>query len=149
MIGVDPLRPGMGSFHAMFSSVDHLIGSPASVLIPFIAGPRHAGQFSAETVTKATPANTPTANSRLSTADLLGLMILITEVAEETEKTSLRAKRVEEPSAQRRPRGGQRREEPRGEDRHQQQSQPGARRRSTAAQPGGRGRAQWAAAPRS
>jgi hypothetical protein len=51
MIGVEPLRPGIGSFQAMFSSVDHLIGKPVSMLVPFDAGPRHAGQLSADKVT--------------------------------------------------------------------------------------------------
>jgi hypothetical protein len=51
MIGVDPLRPGIGNFQAMFSSVDHLIGKPVSMLVPFNAGPRHAGQLSADSVT--------------------------------------------------------------------------------------------------
>src|SRR5512145_66082 len=45
MIGVDPLRLGIGSFHAMFSSIDHLIGSPFSALTPLSLGPRHCGQF--------------------------------------------------------------------------------------------------------
>ena len=55
MIGVDPLRPGIGSFHAMFSVVDHFTGSPVSELMPFIPGPRQAGQFSADSVTRAKP----------------------------------------------------------------------------------------------
>src|SRR5688500_15653559 len=51
MIGVEPLRLGTGSFHAMFSVVDHLIGRPFSPLTPLASGPRHAGQLSADNVT--------------------------------------------------------------------------------------------------
>src|SRR5512134_3183965 len=50
MIGVDPLRPGMGSFHAMFSVAFHLTGSPVAVLTPFSEGPRHCGQLAPDTV---------------------------------------------------------------------------------------------------
>ena len=37
MIGVAPLRLGIGSFHAMFSAVDHFVGSPFSLLMPLAA----------------------------------------------------------------------------------------------------------------
>jgi hypothetical protein len=43
----------MSSFHATFSVVDHFSGTPFSVLTPLAAGPRHAGQFSADTVVMA------------------------------------------------------------------------------------------------
>ena len=59
MIGVDPLRPGIASFHAMFSVGLHLSGSPFSVLTPFIAGPRHCGQFSADNVAAVAIATSP------------------------------------------------------------------------------------------
>src|SRR5262245_31703489 len=49
MIGVDPLQPGISSFQVMFSSVVHFIGRFFSSLTPLSAGPRHCGQFSAET----------------------------------------------------------------------------------------------------
>ncbi len=55
MIGVAPLRLGIGTFQAMFSpvAVDHFSGSPVSVLWPVASGPRHWGQLSAESVTTA------------------------------------------------------------------------------------------------
>src|SRR5688500_12249272 len=73
MIGVDPLRPGIGNFQAMFSSVDHFRGSPRSVLMPFMAGPRQAGQFSAESVAIAMEPKNPAVITRLSTRDLLDI----------------------------------------------------------------------------
>src|SRR5262249_49498586 len=47
MIGVAPLRSGMGSFQAMLSSGVQRTGRFFSGLIPFSPGPRHCGQFSA------------------------------------------------------------------------------------------------------
>src|ERR1039457_1277370 len=47
MMGVEPLQAGIGSFHAMFSVVDHFTGRFFSPLIPLSWGPRHCGQFSA------------------------------------------------------------------------------------------------------
>src|SRR5215204_3872633 len=49
MIGVAPLRLGIGSFQAMLSPVsdDHFSGSPFASLTPFIRGPRQCGQFAA------------------------------------------------------------------------------------------------------
>ena len=47
MIGVEPDNAGMASFQATFSVWDHFTGRFFSVLIPFRAGPRHCGQFSA------------------------------------------------------------------------------------------------------
>ena len=64
MIGVDPLRPGIGSFQAMFSVVLHLSGRPFSVLMPFIAGPRHCGQFSADSVAAVATATIPVPTTR-------------------------------------------------------------------------------------
>jgi hypothetical protein len=49
-IGVDPDHAGIGSAHVTPSVFDHLTGSPVSVVVPFSAGPRHCGQFSAESV---------------------------------------------------------------------------------------------------
>jgi hypothetical protein len=73
MIGVEPLRPGIGTFHAMFSSGDHFKGSPFSVLMPFIAGPRHCGQFSADRVAMAIELKKPAVITRLSTSILLDI----------------------------------------------------------------------------
>src|SRR5687768_8830252 len=55
MIGVAPLRLGIGSFHAMLSpvAVDHFSGRPFSALAPVASGPRHCGQLSADTDTAA------------------------------------------------------------------------------------------------
>ncbi len=55
MIGVAPLRLGIGSFHAMLSPVpvDHFSGNPFSALAPVARGPRHCGQLSADKVTAA------------------------------------------------------------------------------------------------
>src|SRR6185295_9762770 len=50
MIGVEPLHPGIATFHATFSSVVHLTGRFFSLLTPLSAGPRHCGQFSADVV---------------------------------------------------------------------------------------------------
>src|SRR5215467_5120749 len=50
MIGVEPLQPGISSFHVTFSSVVHLTGKFFSPLTPLSAGPRHCGQFSPETM---------------------------------------------------------------------------------------------------
>ena len=47
MIGVEPDHAGSGSFHVMFSVVDHFTGRLVSALIPLAEGPRHCGQFSA------------------------------------------------------------------------------------------------------
>src|SRR5262245_34535250 len=47
MIGVEPLRLGMGSVHVTFSVLLHLVGRLCSVLMPSSVGPRHWGQFSA------------------------------------------------------------------------------------------------------
>ena len=54
MIGVAPLRLGIGTFQAMLSpvAVDHFTGSPFSAPAPVASGPRHCGQFSAETVAR-------------------------------------------------------------------------------------------------
>src|SRR6185369_16197424 len=49
MIGVEPLQPGIATFHATFSSVVHLTGRFFSLLVPLRFGPRHCGQFSAYT----------------------------------------------------------------------------------------------------
>ena len=65
IIGVEPLRPGIGSFHVMFSVVLHLMGRPFSLLTPFSDGPRHCGQFSADNVTAAATATIPVADARL------------------------------------------------------------------------------------
>ena len=65
MIGVEPLRPGIASFHAMFSVGLHLTGRPFSALTPFIAGPRHCGQFSADNVAAAAIATIPVPTTRL------------------------------------------------------------------------------------
>ena len=65
MIGVEPLRPGIASFHAMFSVGLHLSGRPFSALTPFIAGPRHCGQFSADNVAAAAIATIPVPITRL------------------------------------------------------------------------------------
>ena len=72
MIGVAPLRLGIGSFHAMFSSVDHFVGSPFSLLMPLACGPRHAGQFSACNVaTRARQLVVRTARNRFGTGTIL------------------------------------------------------------------------------
>jgi hypothetical protein len=47
MIGVAPVQLGIASFQVMFSSALHLSGRFFSVLMPFIVGPRHCGQLSA------------------------------------------------------------------------------------------------------
>src|SRR5688500_18727587 len=47
IIGVDPLREGIGSFHAMFSVGDQVRASPVSLPTPLSSGPRHCGQLSA------------------------------------------------------------------------------------------------------
>src|SRR5688500_4266090 len=49
MMGVEPVRDGMGSFQAMFVSGVHVRGRPRSALTPLSPGPRHCGQLSAET----------------------------------------------------------------------------------------------------
>src|SRR5918999_4582726 len=49
MIGVAPLRSGIASFQVTFSSLVQVDGRPFSALRPLADGPRHAGQFSAET----------------------------------------------------------------------------------------------------
>src|SRR5687767_14347569 len=46
-MGVEPLQPGMATFHATFSSVVHFAGRFFSALKPLRFGPRHCGQFSA------------------------------------------------------------------------------------------------------
>jgi hypothetical protein len=66
MIGVEPLRPGIGIFHAMFSVLLHLIGNPVAGLTPFSAGPRHCGQSAAESVATAATTTIP-----VPTADLI------------------------------------------------------------------------------
>src|SRR5215207_1067294 len=43
-MGVEPLRSGIGSFHATFSAAVHLSGRLRSALTPFMSGPRHCGQ---------------------------------------------------------------------------------------------------------
>ena len=47
IIGVDPLKSGMATFQATFSSAVHLTGRFFSLLTPLRLGPRHCGQFSA------------------------------------------------------------------------------------------------------
>jgi hypothetical protein len=47
MIGVEPLNAGSGSFHATFSVGLQVVGSPVSMLLPSIDGPRQCGQLSA------------------------------------------------------------------------------------------------------
>src|SRR3954469_8509353 len=71
MIGDAPLRLGIGSFHAMFSDTDHVVGSPFSLLTPFADGPRHAGQLSAdaETVTTARVTTARENRMRVDTAN--------------------------------------------------------------------------------
>jgi hypothetical protein len=73
MMGVEPLRPGIGTFHAMFSSGDHFKGRPFSELMPFNAGPRHCGQFSADSVAMAIELKKPAVIIRLSTRALLDI----------------------------------------------------------------------------
>ena len=51
MIGVAPLRLGIGSFQATFSVWVQLVTRPRSRLTPFSSGPRHCGQLSAKSVT--------------------------------------------------------------------------------------------------
>jgi hypothetical protein len=46
-IGVEPLKPGSGSFHATFSCALHLSGRLRSSLVPFNCAPRHCGQLEA------------------------------------------------------------------------------------------------------
>src|SRR5215475_9817658 len=48
MIGVAPVQLGIASFQVMFSSALHLSGRFFSAQMPFIVGPRHCGQLSAE-----------------------------------------------------------------------------------------------------
>jgi hypothetical protein len=43
------------------------------VLMPFIAGPRHCGQFSADNVAMAIELKNPAVITRLSTRDLLNI----------------------------------------------------------------------------
>ena len=77
MIGVDPLRPGIANFQVMFSSGDHFIGRPVSVLVPFIAGPRQWGQLSADKVTTAAMARErDVINSRFIRTDPPRVMVL-------------------------------------------------------------------------
>src|SRR5580704_789188 len=45
-IGVAPDRLGISSFHAIFSVALQCRGRSFSVLMPFMEGPRHCGQFS-------------------------------------------------------------------------------------------------------
>src|SRR5687767_15901148 len=52
-MGVEPLQPGIATFHATFSSVVHFAGRFFSVLTPLRFGPRHCGQFSARTCDEA------------------------------------------------------------------------------------------------
>src|SRR5918998_1535419 len=47
MIGVEPVREGVGSFHAMFWVGDQVRTRPVSLLSPLSSGPRHCGQCSA------------------------------------------------------------------------------------------------------
>src|SRR5688572_1093342 len=72
-IGVAPLRLGIGIFHAMFSplAVDHLTGSPFSLDMPVSFGPRHCGQFSAESA-----ATAPTTSTRARTPCPFGVWSL-------------------------------------------------------------------------
>lgn len=44
-IGVDPLEPGKGTFHAMLSVELHVAGNPSASETPLPVGPRHVGQF--------------------------------------------------------------------------------------------------------
>src|SRR5688500_7310354 len=46
MMGVEPVREGIGSFQAICSVGDHARGRPRSALTPLSAGPRHCGQLS-------------------------------------------------------------------------------------------------------
>src|SRR5262245_46787005 len=48
MMGVEPDHAGIGRAQVTPSVFDHFTGSPVSVVVPFNAGPRHWGQFSAE-----------------------------------------------------------------------------------------------------
>ena len=48
----------------MFSVGLHLSGTPFSALMPFIAGPRHCGQFSADNVAAAATATIPVPTTR-------------------------------------------------------------------------------------
>lgn len=47
MIGVEPVREGVGTVHAMFSVGDQVRARPVSLLTPLSPGPRHCGQLSA------------------------------------------------------------------------------------------------------
>jgi hypothetical protein len=55
-IGVEPDHAGSGSVHASPSVRDQRTGNPVSWLTPFRDGPRHCGQFSAESAEP--PSNT-------------------------------------------------------------------------------------------
>src|SRR5437762_3595994 len=73
MMGVAPLRSGRGSFQAMFSSVDQRTGRLVSGLMPFSAGPRHWGQFSANSADPQTAARANARVGRVITAGYRGL----------------------------------------------------------------------------
>ncbi len=75
MIGVAPVRLGIGSFQATFSSGDHFTGSPFSLLTPLRRGPRHCGQFSAE---RPIPVDRPTV--KVSASRLLTIAFLQTGI---------------------------------------------------------------------
>ena len=45
MMGVAPVRDGIGNFQAMPSVALHFTGRPVSALTPFSVGPRHCGQL--------------------------------------------------------------------------------------------------------
>src|SRR5215216_3311394 len=64
MMGVEPLQPGMGTFHETFSSLVHLTGRFFSLLTPLRLGPRHCGQLSARVITNETSKTVTTARLR-------------------------------------------------------------------------------------
>jgi hypothetical protein len=57
-MGVAPLRLGIASFQATFSTGVQVLVNPRSRLTPFKSGPLHCGQLSAPTVAPATHAAT-------------------------------------------------------------------------------------------
>jgi hypothetical protein len=56
---------GSAVFHAMFFPGPHSVGSCCSIEIPWLPGPRHCGQFSADTVAAAAVSTIPAKVKRM------------------------------------------------------------------------------------
>jgi hypothetical protein len=80
MMGVEPLTFGIATFQVTFSWAVHLSGGFFSVLTPFMVGPRHCGQLSAETaVADSATTATPTASRCLIESASVSIILRTTD----------------------------------------------------------------------